>query len=300
MALDNVYYPAAIRLPSPELTHISDMSPMRNYQIVVERTAGSPTPCFVGVETADPDVAFTSRQLKTVIDVCTSKHLCRDLSAGTVDIWYRAGKAMDIREDPTSAVHLVGRIANAAMLCWSSLRAQTGQTSDISARLVTARRGVSDPLVWLGAQQLPSLSGCNRIYGMGPCYLNGVLLAGVTGWTLNTNPIYEPVRSDGAKTNTYQGIREFHPTAILASNDANEIAAASFGGDAFSTLELYLQHMTSTNIFAAPNSGTHIKITLTGGLRTIDGINGAVAQIAPTFYSVGDTPMIIDTSASIV
>lgn len=300
MALENVYYPAAIRLPSPELTHISDMSPMRNYQVVVERTAGSPTPCFVGVETADPDVSFTTRQLKTVLDVCTSKYLCRDLSPGTVDVWYRAGKPMDIREDPSSAVHLVGRIANAAMLCWQSIRAQTGQTTEMSARLVTARRGVDDPLVWIGNQTLPALSGCNRIYGMGPARLNGVLLEGVTGWVLNSNPVYEPVRSDGAKTNTYQGIRDFHPVAVLASNNAKEIAAASFGGDSFATLELFLQHMTSTNMFNVPNSGTHIKITLTGGLRTIDGINGMVAQTAPTFYSAGDTPMIIDTSASIV
>lgn len=300
MALQRVYYPTAIRLPSPDITHISDMSPARNYSVVTERTSGLPTPCFVGVENADPDLPFTTRQLKTVIDVCTSKYLCRDLSPGTVDVWYRGGKAMDIREDASSAAHIVGRIANAAMLCWSSLRVNTGSVAELSCRIVTARRGVSDPMVWLGSQALPAVSGCSRIYSMGPCYLNGVLMNGVTGWTLATNPIMEPVRSDGAKTNTYQGIRDYHPVATLSSNNLDEIAAAAFGGDAFSTLELYLQHMVSTNMFAAPNSGTHIKVTLTGGLKTVDGVSGAVALVQPTFYTVGETPMVFDTSASIV
>lgn len=300
MALNRVYYPTAIRLPSPDITHISDMTPSRNYSIVTERTAGSPTPCFVGVENADPDLPFTTRQLKTVIDVCTSKYLCRDLSPGTVDVWYRAGKAMDIREDPSTAVHIVGRIANAAMLYWSSLRVQTGQVAELSARIVTARRGVDDPMVWLGGLALPAVSGCSRIYGMGPCYLNGNLLTGVTGYTLGTNPVLEPIRSDGAKTNTYQGIREYHPVATFTSHNLDEIVASSFGGDAFNTLELYLQHMVSTNMFAAPNSGTHIKITIIGGLKTVDGVDGAVATTKPTFYSVGDNAMTFDTSASIV
>ncbi|TXH41658.1 MAG: hypothetical protein E6Q97_37110 [Desulfurellales bacterium] len=301
MALQRVYYPAAIQLPSPEITHISDMAPSRNYQVVVERTAGSPTPCFVGVETADPDLSFTTRQLKTVLDVCTSKYICRDLSAGTVDIWYRAGKAMDIREAPTTAVHLVGRLTQSAMLCWSSLRVATGSTADMSARIVTARRAsVVDPMIWLGSQQLPTLSGCNRIYGMGPVRLNGNLLEGVTGWTLGINPTMEPIRSDGAKTNTYQGIREYHPVVTLNSNNAAEIADSSFGGDSFNTLELFLQHMTSTNMFNAVDSGTHIKITVYGGLKTVDGITGAVAATSPMFHSVGDDPILIDTSASIV
>lgn len=299
MALQRVYYPAAIQLPSPEITHLSDVSPDRGYQVLTESTSGSPNPCFVGVETADPDISFTSRQIKTIIDVCTSKYLARDLSAGTVDLWYKAGKAMDIREDPTTAVHAVARLVTSAMLHWSSLRVSTGSVAEISARLVTAQRGLSDSMVWLGAQQLPTLSGCNRIFGMGPVRLNGNLLNGVTGWTLNTNPVLEPIRSDGAKTNTYQGIRSFHPVVMLNSNNLDEITASSFGGDEFATLELFLQRLTTTNMFDLPGNSTHIKITLVGGLKTVPGVSGQVASLTPTFYSVGETPMVFNTSSSI-
>ena len=300
MALQRVYYPAAIRLPSPEITHLSDVSPDRGYQVLTESTAGSPNPCFVGVENADPDITFTSRQLKSILDTCTAKGLARDLSAGIVDLWYKAGKPMEIREDPTTAVHAVARLATSAMLYWSSLRVATGSVAEISARLVTARRGVSDPMVWLGAQQLPALSGCQRIFGMGPVRMNGVLLEGVSGWTLNTNPVLEPVRSDGEKTNTYQGIRSFHPVVTLNSNNLNEITNSSFGGDEFATLELFLQRMTTTNMFDLPGNTTHIKITLVGGLKTVPGVSGQVASLTPTFYSVGETPMVINTSSAIV
>jgi hypothetical protein len=300
MALQRVYYPAAIRLPSPEITHLSDVSPDRGYQVLTESTAGSPNPCFVGVENADPDITFTSRQLKSILDTCTAKGLARDLSAGIVDLWYKAGKAMEIREDPTTAVHAVARLTTSAMLYWSSLRVATGSVAEISARLVTARRGVSDPMVWLGAQQLPALSGCQRIFGMGPVRMNGVLLEGVSGWTLNTNPVLEPVRSDGAKTNTYQGIRSFHPVVTLNSNNLDEITNSSFGGDEFATLELFLQRMTTTNMFDLAGNTTHIKITLVGGLRTVPGVTGQVASLTPMFYSVGETPMVINTSSAIV
>lgn len=299
MALPRVYYPAAIRLPSPEITHLSEVSPDRGYQILTESTSGSPNPCFVGVETADPDITFTSRQLKSIIDVCTAKHLARDLSAGTVDLWYKAGKAMEIREDPTTAVHAVARLVTSAMLYWTNLRVTTGTVAEIAARLVTAQRGVSDPMVWLGAQQLPALSGCQRIFGMGPVRLNGVLLEGVTGWNLATNPVLEPVRSDGSKTNTYQGIRTFHPVVTLASNNLDEITNSSFGGDEFSTLELFLQRYVSTNMFDLPGNNTHIKITLVGGLRAVSGVSGQVATLAPAFYSVGETPMVFNTSSAI-
>lgn len=300
MPLQRVYYPAAIRLPSPEITHLSDVSPDRGYQVLTESTAGSPNPCFVGVENADPDITFTSRQLKSILDTCTAKGLARDLSAGIVDLWYKAGKAMEIREDPTTAVHSVARLTTSAMLYWSSLRVATGSVAEISARLVTARRGVSDPMVWIGSQQLPALSGCQRIFGMGPVRMNGVLLEGVSGWTLNTNPVLEPVRSDGAKTNTYQGIRSFHPVVTLNSNNLDEITNSSFGGDEFATLELFLQRMTTTNMFDLAGNTTHIKITLVGGLRTVPGVTGQVASLTPMFYSVGETPMVINTSSAIV
>lgn len=284
MALENIHYPFALKLPNPEITHLTDIGPDRGYQIVTETQAGSPVPCFVGVGSTDPVMPFTTRQLKSVMDTLTVDYLVRDLSAGTVTLWYQAGKPMEIRELPTTSKHIAAQLVTSAMMFWNTIRVQQGSVAEIDVSLVTAKRGVSDPMLWLGSQQLPSRDGCQRVYGMGPVYLNSTLLEGVTGWTMTSNAQTEPVISDGETSNSYQGIRSYHPQVQLQSTNLAEIAATSFGGDAFNTLELYLRRMTSTNIFDDKSNPTHIKITINGGLRTIPGASGSPATIQPMFY----------------
>lgn len=300
MALDRVYYPHALRLPSPEITHLSSVDPTRGYQTMTESTAGSPHPCFAGVSQADPSISFTSRQLKSIIDTCTSSYLCRDLTGADVDLWYRAGKPMDIREQSTTAVHVVSRLTASAMLFWSTLRANQGSVAEIDAQIVTAKRGVADPMVWLGTQQLPAVAGCQRIFGLGPAYLNGVRLDGVTGWTLNTGAQLEPIAGDGERANIYQGIRNYSVSVSLQTNDVDQITDSSFGGDSFSTLVLYLQRYLSTNIYDLAASPTHIKITIAAGLRTVQGLSGTPAAANAVFQAIGDTPMVFDTASQIV
>jgi hypothetical protein len=267
---------------------------------MTESTAGSPHPCFAGVAQADPSISFTSRQLKSIIDTCTSSYLARDLTGADVELWYRAGKPMDIREQSTTPVHVVARLTASAMLFWSTLRANQGSVAEIDAQIVTAKRGVDDPMVWLGAQQLPAVAGCQRIYGLGPAYLNGNKLDGVTGWTLSTGAQTEPIAGDGERANIYQGIRNYSVNVALQTNDMNQLTDSSFGGDVFDTLVLYLQRLTSTNIYDLAASPTHIKITITGGLRTVQGVSGSPVSTSPVFQAIGDTPMVFDTASQIL
>lgn len=288
MALDHVFYPYAVRLPSPEITHFVDISADRGYQTVTQSVAGRPTPCFVGVASANPSLSFTTQQVKSVLDVLTDSSLVRDLSADTVSLYYRAGKVMGIREDLADSVHAVAQLANSSMLYWTTISAQQGSVASVQCQLVTAKRGVADTMVWTGSQPLPVVAGCQRLYGMGPVYHNGVLLSGVSGWTLTSNVSLEPVTSDGEKANSYIGVRSFHPQVRLQSNRLAEITNSSFGGDEFNTLELYLQRMTATDIYDDAANPTHIKITVNGGLHTVGGVSGSPASVEPMFYSIDD------------
>jgi hypothetical protein len=286
MALDNIHYPHAIRLPNPEIVHLTAVNPDRGYNVVTESAAGEAVPCFVGVGSIAPVLTFTSRQLKSILDVLTVQSLLRDLSGDTVDLWYRAGRPMDIREENGVAKHIVARLATSAMLYWNQIRVTQGSIAEIDCSMPTAKRTIADPMVWLGSQTLPTVSGCQRIYGMGPVRLNGTLLTGVTGWTMTSNVQLEQISADGDKFLTYLGVNNFHPQVQLNSANLNEIVASSNGGDAFNTLDLYLQRMVSTDVFDSPTATTHIRVTLFGGLRTVPGATGSPATVSPMFYSV--------------
>lgn len=302
MGLERTYYPHSIRLPSPEITHFSSVSPSMNYSIAMQSVAGQAAPCFVGVSNANPAIEFTTQQLKSVLDTCTTSALCKDLSGGTVELYYRAGKPMEIREDIATAVHARAQLAASAMLYWSGINVTQGEVAEISASLVTAKRGVAEPLVWTGDVALPAVAGCQNLYGLGPCYLNDTLMTGVTGVSINNNVQLEPVRSDGEKTNTYIGIRSFHPQVELQTNDLDEITGATFGGDEFTTLVVYLRRMISAGIYDDTANSTHIKLTFHGGLKTVDRVTGTPAATNPMFHTVQSNVHLtheVDTASSI-
>lgn len=291
MALTHVRYPFAIKLPSPEITHITTLAPSRGQETVVERQAGSPAPCFVGVSRVDPSIPFSSRQLKSILDTIGSAdidNLSRNLSASTVQCWYRSGKSLETRALDTESVHIVGELVESSMLYWRSIRATQGQVAEMEATIVTAQTSPSAVTMrWLGSQQLPSRNGCQRIYGLGPCFLDGSQLSGITSVNITSNVTLEPISGDGDISNTYHGIRDFHVQAELSSNNIDEVVNSSLGGDAYSTLEIYLKRMTSTNVFAANNVAEHIRLTLVGGLKTVDGITGnSPASTSLMFYTV--------------
>jgi len=300
MALDRVYYPHALKLPSPEITHISEISPTRGFQMVFESAAGAPHPCFAGVQSSDPGMAFSSRQLKSILDTCTSYRICRDLSAGDVTLWYRAGKPMDVRELEATSVHIAAQLVASSMLIWSTIRAQNAQVAEIDCNLVTAKRGILEPMAWLGSQPLPASAGCSRIYSLGPVYHNGVLLNGVTGVTVTSGIQQEKISADGTPYPTYQGVRDYHIQASIQSSNLAEIVNSSNGGDSFNTLEIYLRRMSSTNYYVDNGVAEHIKLTLNGGLRTVDGATGSPATTNPMFYTTGLTPLTVDTASAIV
>lgn len=288
--LDNLYYPHALQLPSPEITYLSDCSPDFGYQVHSQYQAGVASPCYVGTSSANPVLNFTSEQLYSLIGAVSSgaSSLAVNFAAGNVDLFYRAGKVMAIHETNATAIHLRARLASSAMLFWNSIQVQQGGVASMNCTLATAKRTSADPMVWTGSNTLTVSASCNNIYGMGPVYLDDVLLEGVTGWTMNTNVQQETFSSDGVKSPNYQGIRSFAPTVSLQTNNMAELVDATYGGDGYSTLVLYLRKMASTSMFVDYDATTNIAITVNGGLKVVGGATGSPGAVSPMFYAVED------------
>lgn len=303
MVLSNAFYPRSIHLPSPDITHFTSVNPDMGYQYTMQRVAGLPTPRYEGVSGSNPTISFTTQQIKSVLDTCTVSGLCKDLSGDTVDMYYRAGKPMEIREDTSSSVHVQAQLALSSMIFWESISVRQGSVAELGARIVTAKRGAAEPLVWVGSTTLPTATIDDTLYGMGPVYLNSSQLTGVTGFTINNNVELEPIRSDGERALGYQGIRNYSPQITLSTNDMNEIADATYGGDAFVDLVVYLRKMSSTNVYVDSATAEHIKITYHQGLKTVPSVSGSPAELSIEFRATetsSNPTHTIDTASTIV
>ena len=235
MSLDNVWYPYAVKLPTPEITHLTDISVNHNQQIITETQAGSAVPCFVGIGSINPEIPFSTRQLKSILDTISAdtdgEGIVRNMTADQVDIWYRAGKPMSVREDITASKHLLGRITNASMMHWNTIRVVQDGFCEVDVSIITAKISAGSTVIsWLGQQQAPTRTGCERTYGLGPVELNGVALKGVTAATFSSGVVPEPRSGDGIANNIYNGVRNYHVTCELQMDDLSEIYGSEGAG----------------------------------------------------------------------
>lgn len=303
MALSNAFYPRSIHLPSPNITHFTSVNPDMGYSYTMQRVAGLASPRYEGVSGTNPTISFTTQQIKSVLDTCTVENICKDLTGDNVDIYYRAGKPMEIREDTSSAVHVKGQLALSSMIFWEGISVRMGSVAECSARIVSAKRGAAEPLVWTGSSTLPTATVDETLYGMGPVYLNSSQLTGITGFSIQNNVELEPIRADGERALSYQGIRSYSPMITLSTNDVNAIADATYGGDGFVNLELYLRKMSSTNVYVDSATAEHIKITYYQGLKTVPNVSGSPAELSIEFRAIENSSNpthAIDTASTIV
>ncbi len=304
MSLTRVHYPYAIQLPSPVLTHLTNVSANMGYQTVVQSVAGATAPCFVGVNPPSPVISFDTTDLKSILDLVDIDALAKDLTAGTVSFWYRAGKAMAMREASATLVHVKADMATSAMLLWDQISATNspGQPATMSTRLLLAKRGATDPLVWTGSQALPAISqACQPLYALGPVKINTVLQTGVTGWTWDNNVELEEILTDGESSMSYRGIRSYHPQVQMQSNELSAMTGATYGGDELTTVELFLKKLSRTGVFVPDATAEHIKITLSGGLKTVDQVSQTPGQVQTTFYAENDgSAFVTVNTASII
>ncbi|MHC4108845.1 MAG: hypothetical protein ACYSTY_12235 [Planctomycetota bacterium] len=311
MATAAVYYPHVIRVQTggaaySDITQLTDVIPANNYQDLVEFASGQTAPQFVGSEGTTPDINFTSRQLKTVLDLIDTESVAMKPKAYPVDVHYKKGDEGGTRVADATAQHLRARMAaSTAMLYLMSISANQGASAELRARLLAIWDGTNNPVVWTGSLALAATSAATHTYTLGRVDLNGTDLAAVQSVDLQWNVTPEEVADSGEAFITYGGVAQFSPTLVITTRDTNAMVTygATAGGVTLTALECYFRKRDDNLINVADGTAEHIKITATSGLikgRQASGLNGSTEIFVQlTKPNATTAPLIINTASAI-
>lgn len=303
MTTGNTYDLHGIQLGSGFLSQLNDATPAYNMDDLVEFAAGQTAPQFAGSNISNPDLPFTTKQLKTLLDEFDVEDVIKDLSGGNVDVYFKQRAPNALRTPDASLAHIRGRLTSNAMLYLQSIRAQQSQDAEASARLLPSWDGSNNPLIMTGSVALSGTSTADHTYTLGRIDLNGTNLAGVQEMTLDLGMEEEAVADSGEPFPSFVGINRYAPTVVLQTRDTTLMATYGGTGTVLASMEVYLRKKSSADINVADGTAEHIKITASDGLiraRQIAGLDGMCEVHVQILKPNATTaPLTINTASAI-
>lgn len=309
MGFSAVHRPHAIAFPGPVyVTQFTDVRVNNNYQEFVERSASEAAPQWSGALAAAPELGFTSRQLKSILDLTTDQDVAVGYSAaspGTVAMYYRTGANRGLRVAVASALHNRFDMVNNAMLLWNSISAQQKGIAEIDCLVkAVSPDGVTAPMVAVGTCALAGDVAVSHVYTLGPISVNGVFLNSVVGHSIDNGFTFDAEDESGNPYLQYYGIDEWNPRVTIDTNDATVFATFGAGGTALTSLKQYFRKLKKGSLGpVADVTAEHIKITGTSGSIFVQEGSGLKAKfrvtIALTKPDAATQPLVVDTASAI-
>ena len=286
MTTTTIWYPHAIVAPTIfDLTQLEEVTPSNNFQDLTAFAASQVGPQFTGSHMASPDNRFSSPQLKSILDACVAGaySVIRDLSAGNVDVEYKAGDNLNTRIADASLAHIRGRMASNAAICWEGFSARMGQVVSLRCRIVAVMVGGNDPLVFTASNALTGVSDVAHLYTLGPVKLNGSFLEGVQEVEWTNNNTYDEVADSGEPFLTYFALQRYRPVLTLRTTDLSVLVTYGSRGTALSSCTQFLRKKLASGIHEADATAAHIGFTGTTGTIKATQISGNLAEVQVHF-----------------
>jgi len=304
-----VFYPHAIDFADGDLiTQLTNITPAYNFQDVIEFSSGDTAPLWSGSLSSAPAIPFTTRQCKSILDLCDpfalptrGKVVAYDArGGGNVDVWLRKGEAFGLRTADATAEHERARLTM-AFLEWSTITATQNQLAEIACRLVAAYDGTNDPMV-LTQQALSGTRAVHHLFTLGPVTLNGTALDGLQSWTMSNNTVLEVIFDSGVPFPRYIGINNHSPTLMARVRAGTLMRTIGTRGTAITSLTWYLRKLQASALAEPDASQVHIQFVATAGTvkaRQVDN-TGMVDLFFQLQRPVAVTnPYLFDTTAAI-
>lgn len=312
MGFSAIHRPHAIVFPAvPDVvvTQLTDVRPNFNYQELVERSAAEPAPQWSGAIGAAPEIAFDSRQLKTILDlVAAGDGVCKSYApaGGTVSVYYRQGANRGLREAVATATHNRYDLANTAMIYWNSISADQRGIAQIECALrAVSTDGIAAPIAHVGAIALSGDSAVGNVYTLGPVSLNGAWLNSVVSARLENGFTFDAEDESGNAWQQYYGIDEWNPRVTIDLMDIDTHGTIGTSGLALTALKLYFRKLTKGTVgpvIAA--TAEHIKFTASAGTVLLQEGSGMKARYRITMAlekpNAATAPFTVDTASAIV
>lgn len=301
MTVTATYYPHAIIFPDASaITQLTELSNPQNQQDLVEYSAGDSAPLWSGTDEAMPEISFGSQNIKQFLDGLGTEKIVADLTAGNTDVEWRKGKAHNIREAIAALAHKRGRMANNAMLYWTSISAQRGQNAVIRGMIIPTFDGTNDPIQYTTNVALTATPAVNYVFRTGPIYLNGTRYSNM-GWDLASNPEIDRETDSGEAFISHVSLETYSPQLTFRTRDLSVVAAFGTKGIPLTSSSLYLRRRLKGGMNVPNATAEHIKATATSGTIKARQTDNKEAEVFVQFTRPNATtePLTWDTAAAI-
>jgi len=270
-----MFFPHAIDFADGDLiTQLTNVTPSYGFQDIVEFSAGDTSPMWSGSLSSAPAVAFSTRQIKSILDLAdpaavhgNGKVVAYDAqdASDTIEVYLRKGEAYGLRESDATVEHEKVQLTQGFM-SWSTISAQQNQLAEIACQLVATYDANNDPLIFTQSALTGITKAVNHLFTLGPIKLNGTaLMGGLQGFTLSNNAAIIPVFDSGISFPRYIGIASFSPTIVARVRDATLMRSIGTRGAAVTSLTCYLRKLSASAIAVADATQEHISFSATAG-----------------------------------
>ncbi len=217
---------------------------------------------------------ITSADLAAIVALNTSTFCSAGLSllASTITIPKKIRAAGALFVSGSNNVHVTG--ANALIVPTQFEATQDGDfaTAQMDIHWLTTDGGTA------GAQdavsQAIAAQAFSAEYTLGPCYINGTLLAGVQGFVVTPGiEVVKPPLGAGSVSPLWASIKTVQPTMQVTVNDFDAIAGTIGIATAMTSANFYMKKRADSGIFVAGATAEHIRFTFAAGLTDTDSVS---------------------------
>lgn len=269
------YFPHGILLPNATfISELTDTTPATNSEELVGYAAGHVHPLFRGIRNQQPDLSFDCPAVGQVLAaiIAGGNRYCLDLSAGNTDIGYRQGQNLGMRYGPGESYHEILRMTRGFMF-WNTIGAQQDQEASIGSRIIATYDGTNAPVAQVGTGALSGTPAAVQWYTLGPVQVNGVAVAGLQEWSLESGDDVSQKGDQGAVWRTYASVRQLNQVLTLKA-EGKPWGNYGLTGAAITSLTWYLRAKAVDGANAADGTPSHIKFVATNGLVMPEDVSG--------------------------
>jgi hypothetical protein len=194
------------------------------------------------------------------------------LLASTITVPFKIRSAGALFASGSNNVHLTG--ANALIVPTSFEASQDG---DFALANVDIHWLSSDGV----AKGCDDASGVavatqafNAIHTLGPCYINGTLIAGVQSAKINPGiEVVKPPLGSGSNFPVFASIKMVTPTIQLTVNDFDAVLGTIGDFTAMTSANIYFKKRNDSGVFVAGATAEHLRFTFAAGLADTENIS---------------------------
>lgn len=264
MSVSSVWMLHGILFPGAQfISEITDATLASNIEDLTGYASGYPDPLFLSNRAVTPDIKFSTPQLKTILDLCSTTFIA-DLSGGNTDLFYKAALDLGVRQADAGTVHERRRMATGAVY-WDRVGATHQQDASISCRIVPIYNGTNAPIVSAGSLALAGTAAASTFWTLGPVSINGSILPGVKSWSLDLGLQVIVESASGDVYPTFCAIGQRAPVLEVTSLEAGAWTSYGLDGTACTAAIAYLRKKAPDVSNVADATASHISFTAAKG-----------------------------------